>query len=160
MVSLIEGHGVPIGVVTLGAHRHDMKLVRPTIESLVVERPEPTEAQPQGMCMDKGYDYDEVRDILYEFGFTAHIRARGEEAKVLKTQAKKVSLIFSHESIRSNTARRTETTNAETISAVITRITAFNDRDVNSIQYQITALGTAMDAAYYTNGWCELFGHI
>jgi putative transposase len=31
------------------------------------------------MCLDKGYDYEEVRDILREFGFTAHIRARGEE---------------------------------------------------------------------------------
>lgn len=30
-----------------------------------------------------------------------------------------------------------------------TWLNAFNDRDVNSIQYQITALGTAMDAAYY-----------
>ena len=34
-----------------------MKLVRPTIENIIVERPEPTEEQPQGMCLDKGYDY-------------------------------------------------------------------------------------------------------
>jgi hypothetical protein len=33
------------------------------------------------MCLDKGYDDQEVRDILLEFGFTAHIRLRGEEAK-------------------------------------------------------------------------------
>jgi transposase len=64
-----------------------MKLVRATLDSLVVERPEPTVAQPQGMCLDKGYDYDEVRDLLAEFGFTAHIRARGEEAKALKQEA-------------------------------------------------------------------------
>ena len=64
-----------------------MKLVRPTIESIVIDRPEPTEEQPQGMCLDKGYDYSEVRDILHEFGFTAHIRTRGEEAKALKTKA-------------------------------------------------------------------------
>jgi putative transposase len=70
-----------------GANRHDMKLVRPTIESIVVERPEPTEEQPQGMCLDKGYDYDEVRDLLREFGFTAHIRARGEDASAIKKQA-------------------------------------------------------------------------
>jgi len=64
-----------------------MKLVRATLDSLVVERPEPTVAQPQGMCLDKGYDDDEVRDLLAEFGFTAHIRARGEEAKALKQEA-------------------------------------------------------------------------
>ena len=86
---LSEGHGVPIGVVIEGANRHDMKLVRATIESVVVERPTPTEEQPCGMCLDKGYDYDEVREILAEFGFTAHIRSRGEEAKDLKREAGK-----------------------------------------------------------------------
>jgi putative transposase len=33
------------------------------------------------MCLDKGYDYVEVRDTLKEFGFTAHLRAWGEEAQ-------------------------------------------------------------------------------
>ena len=51
---LTEGHGVPIAVVIEGANRHDMKLVRSTIESIVVERPKPTEEHPQGMCLDKG----------------------------------------------------------------------------------------------------------
>ena len=36
-----------------GANRHDMKLVRPTLDSVVVVRPEPTPEQPQGMCLDK-----------------------------------------------------------------------------------------------------------
>jgi putative transposase len=35
-------HGVRSGVTIEGAQRHDMKLVRPTIESIVVERPKPT----------------------------------------------------------------------------------------------------------------------
>ena len=78
---------MPIGLTIEGANRHDMKLVRPTIESMVVERPELTEEQPQGMCLDKGYDYEEVRNILHEFGFTAHICARGEEVKAIKTEA-------------------------------------------------------------------------
>jgi putative transposase len=78
---------VPIGLAVDGAHRHDMKLGRATIERMVVERPEPTYEQPQGMCLDKGYDYDEVRDMLHEFGFTAHIRTRGEEAKEIARDA-------------------------------------------------------------------------
>ena len=84
---LTEGHGVPIGLAVAGANRHDMKLVRATIDSLVVERPAPTDEQPQGLCLDKGYDYDEVRDLLAEFGFTAHIRSRGEEAQAIKREA-------------------------------------------------------------------------
>ena len=83
---MTEGHGIPIGLAIEGANRNDMKLVRETIENIVVDRPEPTEEQPQGMCMDKGYDYQEVRDTLQEFGFTAHIRSRGEE-KALKKEA-------------------------------------------------------------------------
>jgi transposase len=39
------------------------------------------------MCLDKGYDYQEVRDILQEFGFTAHIRSRREEAQAIKVAA-------------------------------------------------------------------------
>jgi len=86
---LTEGHGVPIGLAIEGANRHDMKLVRATIEHMVVDRPEPTAEVPHGMCLDKGYDYDEVREILAEFGFTAHITARGDEAKDLKQEAGK-----------------------------------------------------------------------
>lgn len=80
---------MPIGLAVEGANRNDMKLVRETIENIVVERPEPTQEEPQGMCMDKGYDFQEVRDILIEFGFTAHIRSRGEEAKELAAEAGK-----------------------------------------------------------------------
>lgn len=82
-----DGHGVPLGLAIAGANRTDMKLVRATIESIVVERPEPSAEQPQGMCLDKGYDYAEVRAILTEFGFTAHIRSRGEEAQALAREA-------------------------------------------------------------------------
>ena len=39
--------------------------------------------------MDKGYDFDEVRQILHEFGFTTHIRSRGGEAKELAREAGK-----------------------------------------------------------------------
>jgi putative transposase len=40
-----------------GANRHDMKLVKQTVQSVVVKRPRPTTQRPQGMCLDKGYDY-------------------------------------------------------------------------------------------------------
>lgn len=86
---LTDGNGIPLSVVVDGANRHDMKLTQATLTGLVIERPEPTTERPQGLCLDKGYDYDEVREILREFGFTAHIRARGEEAKALREDASK-----------------------------------------------------------------------
>jgi putative transposase len=84
---LTEASGVPVGLAVAGANRTDMKLVRETVESIPIKRPKPTRKHPQGMCMDKGYDYEEVRETLREFGFTAHIRARGEEAQAIKREA-------------------------------------------------------------------------
>jgi hypothetical protein len=84
---LTDGGGVPIGLAVAGANRNDFKIARETIENIAVERPDPTTETSQGMCLDKGYDYDEVRDLLTECGFTAHIRARGAEAKALKEAA-------------------------------------------------------------------------
>jgi transposase len=64
-----------------------MKLVKKTLEDLKLERPKLTAWWPQHLCLDKGYDYIEVLDLVTEFGFTAHIRSRGEEAKDIKWQA-------------------------------------------------------------------------
>ena len=68
-----------------GANRHDMKLVGATLESVVLKRTESKIAP--NLCLDKGYDYDEVRGLAKEFGYTAHIRARGEEAQAIKRKA-------------------------------------------------------------------------
>jgi transposase len=70
-----------------GANRHDFKMMKETLESIPVKRPKPTRKKPQGLCLDKGYDYDEARDLAKEFRYTAHIRSRGEEAQRLKHQA-------------------------------------------------------------------------
>lgn len=78
---------MPIGLTVEGANRHDVKLVQPTLDSLVIERPTPTPEQLHNLCLDKAYDSQEVRDLLAEFGFTAHIRSRGEEAQASKRKA-------------------------------------------------------------------------
>jgi putative transposase len=79
---------VPIGLAIDGANRNDFKLAKETLESIPVARPEIAAGAPQGMCLDKGYDYAEVRALLGEFGYTAHIRSRGEEAQQLKRHAR------------------------------------------------------------------------
>ena len=33
------------------------------------------------MCLDKGYDFTEVYELLEEYGYTIHIRLRGEERR-------------------------------------------------------------------------------
>ena len=81
---LTEANGVPLAIVVAGANRNDFKLARETLESIVIARPKPTRDEPQGLCLDKGYDYDEVRELADAFRFTAHIRRRGEEARAAK----------------------------------------------------------------------------
>lgn len=83
---MTDARGVPLALAVDGANRVDFKMARETIENLL-ERPLPSRAAPQGLCLDKGYDYNEVRELLREFGFTAHIRCRGEEAKAIKKAA-------------------------------------------------------------------------
>jgi transposase len=86
---ITDGAGVPLGIAIAGANRVDFKMARETILSIPVDRPRPTRSGAQGMCLDKGYDYDEVRSLLSEFKFTPHIRARGEEVKVIAGEGKK-----------------------------------------------------------------------
>ena len=83
---LTDGGGVPIGLAIDGANCPDYKLVEGTLLSIPVARPEPTPECPQHLCLDKGYDDDDVHGVLFEFGYTPHIRARGEEAQELKRE--------------------------------------------------------------------------
>ena len=81
---LTEGAGIPLAVAVEGANRHDMKLVKSTLEAIAVERPEVTDENPQNMCMDKGYDYPEVHELLAEWEYIGHIRPIGEETSAKK----------------------------------------------------------------------------
>jgi transposase len=53
----------------------------------VIERPDVDSERPHGLCLDKGYDYPEVYDLIHELGFTGHIRSRGEEKQLLERDA-------------------------------------------------------------------------
>ena len=80
---MVEGQGIPIGITIDGANRHDMKMTRATLESMVIQSPLPSSSssiantQQQHICLDKGYDYPEVYELLEEYGYTIHICKRG-----------------------------------------------------------------------------------
>lgn len=82
---LTDGRGVPLAVVLAGANRNDFKLVGETLAALVVPRPEPDPETPAeerlkfGLCLDKGYDYPEVYELLEKEGYTPHIRPVQED---------------------------------------------------------------------------------
>lgn len=53
-------------------------LLEATIESVVLERPEPEDVE-QHLCLDKGYDNPTGEDAAEEAGYITHIRRIGEE---------------------------------------------------------------------------------
>lgn len=78
---LTDAHGIPLAIVIDGANRHDMKLAKPTLEALEAERPSLLAVWPQGLCLDKGYDYPQIQRLAVDLGYRPHIRSRGEEAR-------------------------------------------------------------------------------
>ena len=66
-------------MVVAGANVHDTKLLKATIESIVVERPKPSEKSPQHLCLDKGYDNPTGHRTVAEENYVSHIRRIGEE---------------------------------------------------------------------------------
>jgi putative transposase len=76
---IVEADGGPLGVVVAGANVHDTKLLKQTIEAIVVDRPKPTDDAPQHLCLDKGYDNPTGHLAAAEAHYVPHIRRIGEE---------------------------------------------------------------------------------
>ena len=79
---IVDQDGGPLGAVIAGANVHDAKLLAETIESIVVERPEPTQEDPQHLCLDKGYDNPTGHEAAAATGHTPQIRRIGDEKAV------------------------------------------------------------------------------
>ena len=77
---LTDGDGGPLGVVIAGANVVEQKLLKATIEAIVVERPDPEEVE-QNLSLDKGYDNPRGRAAAVEAGYVPHIRRIGEEKR-------------------------------------------------------------------------------
>ena len=76
---IVEADGGPLGVVVAGANVHDTKLLKQTIEAIVVDRPTPTAEASQHLCLDKGYDNPTGRATAADERYLPHIRRIGEE---------------------------------------------------------------------------------
>ena len=75
-------HETDDGRDAFGRAGHDLKLLEPTLDSIPIKRPKPTKRRPQGLCLDRGYDYKDARLAASDRGLTPHVRTRGEEIKL------------------------------------------------------------------------------
>lgn len=77
---LVDQRGAPLSLHITGANVHDKWLADELLVSVVVPRPDPEEVE-QHICMDKGYDYDDVHTFVEQEHYVVHIkhrRRRGE----------------------------------------------------------------------------------
>ena len=74
---IVDGRGIPLGVVVAGANRHDSPLLRPTLERLnrFEELPEKITVH-----LDAGYDSRATRELLDELGCDGRIATKGKPA--------------------------------------------------------------------------------
>lgn len=75
-----EARGVPLGIVSAGANRHDSPLLVPTLEAVkeqVGQLPEQVNVN-----LDRGYDSGKTRSALAELGFTGEIARKGVPAPI------------------------------------------------------------------------------
>ena len=79
---LVDGNGIPLGVVVAGANRHDSPLLRPTLEKLNRFHDLPEKITVQ---LDAGYDSTATRERLDEFVCHGHIATRGKPAPLQAT---------------------------------------------------------------------------
>ena len=79
----MDGRGVPLSLVVSGANRHDRKLLCPTLENVVKEKPE---GMKVNLCADAGYKGEKVAEEIAKHGYIARVQSRFEEKKAIEEE--------------------------------------------------------------------------
>jgi putative transposase len=74
---MIDGRGVPLGLQVSAANLHDKWAALPTVDDAKQHAPS-HQKRPKHLCLDKGYDYEDVDRGLKQRHIEPHIRRRGE----------------------------------------------------------------------------------
>ena len=77
---MVDARGVPLSIVVSGANTHDVKLLKSTLEAVVVQRPKPRKWKPQHLCADAGYKGKMAKQIVTAKNYRPHIKQRKDEA--------------------------------------------------------------------------------
>lgn len=72
---VVDAEGIPLGVVSAPANRHDSPLLAPTLEALEALGLPP---EPVSVYLDRGYDSSLTRRLLQERGLVGEISEKGK----------------------------------------------------------------------------------
>ena len=85
---LSDGRGAPLSVIVKGANAHDKTLALETLDSIPVERPPKRSYRLHHLCLDAGYDYEDVIGGVQERGYSLHLKKRGAEPVEVSAEKK------------------------------------------------------------------------
>ena len=76
---LVDANGIPLSIVASGAQVHDVKLLEPTLDQIVTERPPVQEPPKENLCADKAYTGQPAQKAMENRNYVPHVRQRNEE---------------------------------------------------------------------------------
>jgi putative transposase len=75
---LTDRRGAPLSIVVTAANTHDKTIALETIDGIVVERPAKVVYRLHHLCLDKGYNYNDVISGALDRDYIVHGRKRNE----------------------------------------------------------------------------------
>jgi putative transposase len=75
---LTDRRGAPLSIVVTAANTHDKVVALETIDQIIVERPEKLIYRIHHLCLDKGYDYEDVIAGVLARDYILHLKRRGQ----------------------------------------------------------------------------------
>ena len=75
-----------LGIVLVGANRHDVSQLVAVLDSKIVHQPETIKAVAENLCADAGYVGETADAIIRRHGYIPYVRPRGEEIRAKKNK--------------------------------------------------------------------------
>ena len=76
---LVDGRGVPLSLIVIGANRHDVSQLEPTLDAVVFKRPKVSAKARQHLCLDAAFVGNHADRAIRKRRYIPHVRPRGEE---------------------------------------------------------------------------------
>ncbi|WP_237578386.1 IS5 family transposase [Leptospira mayottensis] len=84
---LTDGNGIPLAITLTGANVHDKHGVKDTLNSILIFSGK-RRKKPKHLCLDKGYDFQDIEVLIKRRNIQSHIRKKGEKPLIGKYNGK------------------------------------------------------------------------
>lgn len=85
---LTDRRGAPLSIVVTAANTHDKVVALETLDKIIVQRPEKLIYRIHHLCLDKGYDYEDVIAGVLARDYILHLKKRGQAEEPIDGEKK------------------------------------------------------------------------